>query len=337
MTMHVSLTSDPASSSGRSLLLHLAPATPKPKSTVRLQELLAMHSLSQSGLHQLTEDPGAAEMIVLAGDFEGFSEAVANPLLREYPEKTFAYSEIDSLVPYAPGVYPSAGKSGRLPLGRTASHMYLSRYGSSLNCEIRHRPNEPKDLLCFFRGRRDCAARNQLLNQKFNRGDVQVAEAAGFMHWRDGLVGKAEAQIEYADRMARSHFALCPRGMGLGSIRLFEAMEMGIAPVLIADGYALPPGPAWHRFLLVIPEKSIPHIPAILDAHVHESRERGQAARLAWQQFFSPQVVFDRIVEQFVEVRNRRRLTERSYRRLWPVIAAPTTLRVWKSKLRGSA
>lgn len=321
---------------GNGLLLYLATATEKPKSTVRLNELLAMHARSRSGLHRLTDDPRAAEMIVLAGETETLAEAKANPLLYHFPEKTFAYSEIDALVPYAPGVYSSAAKGGALAFGRTESHLYLSRYGSSMNPEIRHRPDEPKELLCYFRGRRDCNARTQLLRQPFERADVQVAETAAFMHWRDGLVGMREAQTEYADTMARSHFALCPRGMGLGSIRLFEAMEMGVAPVLIADGYALPPGPTWDRFLVVISESEIGRIPAILDAHVHESRDRGQAARHAWEEFFAPEVVFDRIVEQLVAIRNRRQIPERIYRWCWPAIALPTTLRVWRSRLRGA-
>lgn len=295
-----------------------------------------MHARSRSGLHRRTDDPQAAEMIVLAGETETLAEARANLLLRRFPEKTFAYSEIDALVAYAPGVYSAAAVSGALGMGRTVSHMYLSRYGSSMNPEIRHRPGEPKELLCFFQGRRDCNARTALLNQNYGRADVHVAETAGFMHWRDGLVGAQEMQREYADRMARSHFALCPRGMGLGSIRLFEAMEMGVAPVLIADGFALPPGPAWESFLLVIPEREISRIPAILDAHAHESQWRGEAARLAWETFFAPEVVFDRIVEQLVAVRERRRMPERMYRWLWPAVALPTTLRVWKSQRRGA-
>ena len=312
----------------KAMLLHIAPVSGTPKSAVRCEELLALYALS-SKRHTLTDDPEAAELIVLAGDLESRAEAEANELARHYPEKTFAYSEIDALVPYLPGVYGSAGKPRGVDLRRTQNNIYGSRYGSSMNPEVRHRPDEPKELLFFFRGRRDCAVRSNILSCPYNRDDVEVRETAGFMHWKDGLVGRREAQREYADLLAHSHFALCPRGMGFGSIRLFEVMEMGVAPVLLADHYALPPGPAWSRFLLHVPEREYARLPQILEAHRKESRERGRLARLAWTQFFAPELVFDRIVAQLEEIRRQRRLPERLYRRLWPLLALPVEARKW--------
>jgi len=46
---------------------------------------------------------------------------------------------------------------------------------------------------------------------------------------------------EFRTQMHRSRFALCPRGYGRTSFRLYEAMEMGCVPVYIhADGAWLP-------------------------------------------------------------------------------------------------
>lgn len=296
--------------------------------------MLAMHALS-SGRYRLVQEPHEAELIVLAGDFEQYPEVQRNPLLKRFPEKTFAYSEIDALVPYVPGVYCSAAVPRGLDLGRVESNIYFSRYASSRNPEIRQRASETKRWLFCFRGRRDCRIRAHLIECQWQRPDVQVLETAGYMHWKHGVVGGEQAQAEYADMLAQSHFALCPRGMGLGSIRLFEVMEMGIAPVLLADRYRLPPGPDWERFLITVPERRYRDLPRVLEGRVADSAELGRCARAAWEQHFAPPLVFDRVLDQIVSIRNHRRISERTYRRWWPVLGFQQRARKQIAEMRG--
>ena len=299
------------------MLVHVAVASGTAKSAVRRNEVLALHARSRMHRHHLTDDPEAAEVILLTGDLESLAEAQANPLIRRYPEKTMAYSEIDALVAYLPGVYANAAVERGLKLRRTQSDIYFSRYGSSLNPAVRHRPLERKELLFCFHGRRNCRVRTNILNCPYDRPDVQVLETSGFMHWNDGIVGTQQDQQDYADALAHSHFALCPRGMGFGSIRFFEAMEMGVAPVLLSDRYALPPGPDWQSFLLQVPESDYARLPSLLEARLAESAERGRRARQAWEQFFAPELIFDRMVDQLIEIRGQRIVPERLYRRMW--------------------
>ena len=270
--------------------------------------------------HQLTDDPEAAEIILLAGDLETPAQAQANPLLQEYPEKTMAYSEMDDFVLYVPGVYCSAATERGIKLRRAQSNIYFSRYGSSMNPEVRHRPGEAKQLLFCFRGRKDCRVRRNIIEYPYNRPDIELLETTGYMHWNSGIVGTRQSQKDYADALASSHFALCPRGMGFGSIRLFEVMEMGVAPVLLADRYALPPGPDWESFLLKVPEREFARLPEILERHVPESVERGRQARLAWEQFFAPELVFNRVVDQLIEIRRQTVVPERLFRQVWPLL-----------------
>jgi len=311
------------------MLIHVAVASDTAKSIVRHNELIELQTRSRTQRHQLTDNPEAAEIILLAGDLESLAEAQANKLIQLYPEKTMAYSEIDALVPYLPGVYGSAGRATNLNLRRTQSNIYFSRFGSSRNPEVRHRPHESKELLFCFRGRRDCRVRTNILDYPYNRQDVHVLETTGFMHWKDGVVGNKEAQRDFADIMAHSHFALCPRGMGLGSIRLFEAMEMGVAPVLLSDRYALPPGPDWGSFLLRIPERDFGRLPELLEPRVSESEERGRRARDAWEQFFAPELVFDRMIDQLINIRKQRIISERWFRYMWPILQAYASARPW--------
>lgn len=297
----------------------MAVASGTAKSVVRRAEFLSMHACSRNQMHVLTDDPSEADMIVLTGDLEHLAEARANQLLERFPEKTFIYSEIDAMIPFVPGVYCSASNTGRI-LRRTQSNIYISRYGSSMNPEVRHLPSSSKELLFSFRGRRDCRVRKDILNFPYNRPDVQVLESAGFMHWKEGAVGGRQVQKDYVETLARSHFALCPRGMGFGSIRLFEVMEMGVAPVLLADHYALPPGPDWDSFLITVPERQAGRLPELLETHKPESRERGRKARKAWEDFFAPELVFDNVIGQLVEIRRHRVISEALYQQMWPLL-----------------
>ncbi len=302
------------------MLIHVGLATESPKSPVRRDEIVALHASCRTQRHELTDDPEAADLIVLAGHLETLAEARANPLIRRYPEKTFGNSEIDFLIPYIPGAYGDAAKPRFFDLRRIQSTTFFSMYGSSRNPELRYRGDEPKTLLCCFHGRKNARIRVNLIDHPFNRPDVEVLETTGYMHWQNGIVGSTGAQKAFADAMARSHFALCPRGMGFGSLRLFEAMMMGVAPVLLADRYLLPPGPDWGSFLLQYPESDYARLPALLEPHVAESAERGRRARQAWEQHFAPEVVFDLFIDQLCEIRRRRRIPERLYRLFWPLI-----------------
>jgi hypothetical protein len=314
------------------LLIHVAVASGTQKSAARRDEIIAMHARSRTQRHRLTDDPKAADIIVLAGDLESLAEAKANELTRQYPEKTMAYSEIDALIPFLPGVYCSAAKERGLKLRRTQSNIYFSRYAGSMNPEVRHRPGESKQLLFCFRGRRDCRVRMNILDYPYKRPDVEVLETTGFMHWKEGIVGTRQAQKDYADTLARSHFALCPRGMGFGSIRLFEVMEMGVAPVLLADRYALPPGPDWDSFLLKIPEQEFGRLPELLEPHIAESEKRGQRAREAWENFFAPDLIFDRMIDQLHDVRQHRIISEKLYHLTWPLLQLHADARPWISR-----
>jgi hypothetical protein len=90
---------------------------------------------------------------------------------------------------------------------------------------------------------------------------------------------------------------LCPRGAGAGSNRFFEVMAAGVAPVLLSDNYALPPGPAWDTFLIQVRERDIAKLPEILEPYLESAAERGRLARQAFDEYFSIERGFDRIVE----------------------------------------
>jgi hypothetical protein len=303
------------------VILHVGLANDDDYSRKRKAEIVGMYELARDTKHVLTEDPEAAEMIVLAGDFEWLAELRRNDLLRRFPEKTMIYTESDPGMAFLPGLYGSGAKWQLLGLQRTRSFAYFSRFHSKNNPHIRHRPGETKDRLFCFRGKRDCRVRARILDHAYGRSDVEILDTTFYSHGVKNDLDVDKVQREYADALARSHFALCPRGAGFGSIRLFEAMEIGVAPVVMADLFALPHGPDWESFLIQIPESEYARLPELLEPHIAESAERGRLAREAWERYFAPEVLFDRMVEELVAIRSQRKISERMYRLLWPVHA----------------
>ena len=138
--------------------------------------------------------------------------------------------------------------------------------------------------------------RKRLYRIDFKRFDVVIEDTSHYHHWDGPSAEKLEGQKAYARVLRESHFVLCPRGHGAGTIRLFEVLQMGVAPVLIADGYILPDGPDWDSFLIRVPESRIRQLPQILEERKEESEELGQRARRAWEQWFSEVAAFNHIV-----------------------------------------
>ena len=66
--------------------------------------------------------------------------------------------------------------------------------------------------------------------------------------------------------MAQSWFALCPRGFGPASFRIYEALQLGCIPVIISDKYYYPYADEvdWSNFSVSVREDSIKQIPNIL-------------------------------------------------------------------------
>lgn len=121
---------------------------------------------------------------------------------------------------------------------------------------------------------------------------------------------------EYAEAVANSKFVLCPRGFGVSSLRIFETMKAGRVPVIISDDWVPPDGPAWASFSMRVREKDIRALSEILERHEISAGEWGTLARLNWEQWFSEEASFHRIVEWCVSIMQSRKIPERYMRKL---------------------
>jgi hypothetical protein len=249
-----------------------------------------------SSVHNLTYSADEADLILLIGSFAVEPhDLLEHPLYRASPERCAVYTEDDIYLPLLPGVYCSTTEDDHSRAGRVFTYSYVSangRYGNPFLAA----PGEEKRYLFSFQGGSTSMLRKRMFNLSFDRPDCLIENTSTYYHWDLGQPGRAERQQRYADILAASHFVLCPRGAGTGSIRFFEVMQAGIAPVLLADDYVLPPQVPWDKFLLRIPEKDIARLPELLEPHLSTAAERGRLARQAWLEYFAPEKQFDAIV-----------------------------------------
>lgn len=87
--------------------------------------------------------------------------------------------------------------------------------------------NAKKDIFCSFIGSDTHPIRRELVKEFKGRKDCLVEI-------------KKMPLKEYCEVLARSVFALCPRGYGKSSFRIQEAIQYAALPVYISDEYILP-------------------------------------------------------------------------------------------------
>jgi hypothetical protein len=84
-------------------------------------------------------------------------------------------------------------------------------------------------------------------------------------------------QYFYKKNMLNAHFALCPRGYGPATFRLYEAIQMKLIPIYISDVFWLPftNDIEWDKMCLLIKEDEIETIPekvnALLESEEHQN------------------------------------------------------------------
>jgi hypothetical protein len=275
--------------------------------------MVALYHQAQPRLHTLVDDPEDADMILIVGGGGPSGKGVVDsPLVKKYPEKCFSYGDEDGYVPLLPGVYPNAEK--RL-------FSWLQRYSSQtwihvLNPHVRPMPMEKKYLFSFAGGSTSLV-RKRLYKQKFRRPDVYIENTSAYYHWDPSQPDREARQKRYAEIIASSRFGLVPRGASAGCLRLWETMQMGVAPVVISDKWLLPYGPQWETFAIRVPERRISQLETILSRYEHESGERGRLARQAYDEWFAPPVFFNRVVEACARAKANRQVPERWIQPLW--------------------
>lgn len=267
------------------------------------------------GVHSLTDAPEEADIIIFverAHATGAYMEYVRrHPLVKKYREKVFIFNSRYFGVPFLPGVYGCVRKRDFLFPRRLRSGHYLEVFEKD---EFDFQPFEPPlPYLYSFVGSVKTwpQVRGRLAQLNHPRGYFADTSAVRKrLEAENDRADKNAYTKNYLDIVKKSKFVLCPRGDAVSSMRLFESMKMGRAPVIIGDQWVYPEGPAWETFSVHIPEKDIPSIPGVLEKLEDRAEEMGLLARQAWEDWFSEKVAFHRAVEWCLDIKRERKTPE---------------------------
>lgn len=297
-------------------LLSVCPTGHESAARVTEQNHKLMLRLAQNAeRHQLCEDPRTADVILMYVSYGFFWSDLdptrrcvrQHPLRQRFMEKTCVYDPHAKAISLIPGVFANLDrKSFRPSRERSGPHIDYLRHE---DLEPSADRSSPDYLFSFVGACNTHASRAALPDIDHPRG--RIVDTSSLRPWRDGNISKAAYRRQFVESIHGSKFVLCPRGYGTSSIRLFEAMRAGRAPVVISDDYIPPAGPDWQKCSLWVAEDEVAELPRLLEERESDAARLGQEARKAWEQHFSNEVVFDYIVDQCIELIDARQFSER--------------------------
>jgi hypothetical protein len=135
-------------------------------------------------------------------------------------------------------------------------------------------PGQPKErtVLASFVGAPTHPLRNPVEMAGGNQGVI-----IRMRPWRENV--PALDVDECMDLLSRSWFALCPRGYGPTSYRLYEALRLGAIPVYVSDRHWLPAMVPWMRCAIIAPTwaQAWDEIRSMSDGEIAEMRQQAEA------------------------------------------------------------
>lgn len=321
-----------------------------------LRELHRISRATSVPPHALTGDPEAADLIIFTDPDPArhYESLRRHPWIRRYFEKCFIVFHWHEPHGFLPGIYTETpGGAACWPGTHYRAGLYWPAHHT--NPLIRERGAEfahmraheggvsvARPYLFSFVGRNCHPVRAEILRLPAESGRLRahIEGTDAYDHWhQDNSAGGP--QRRYVDVALQSAFALCPRGLRKPSIRLFEMMQLGVCPVVLADGYKFPDGPDWESFCVVVAERDAARLWEILPPLENEAAERGRLARAAWDAWFAPERQFDYIVDVLEDIQSLRHPKKelRSLRWRWPLriacVEAAAKLRRLREKFRG--
>ncbi len=271
--------------------------------------------MASDRMHFLVDNPDQADLILIGGignemsQDEYIARSIVHPLIERYTHKAFTASYRDNPIIFNRGVYESAliatWTNGRCVPG---SYELSGHCNSAISQDVAER-----DLLFSFIGRESHPCRARIFSQNFARKDILLENSSLFNYWDSEQTIRSARERSFASVLSRSKFCLCPRGAGAGSIRLFEAMRAGVAPVIIADDWIRGTSIPWDQFSIIVRETELDQLESRITARESDYDRMGALARACWQKHFAPTSYFNYIVGCCLAMQKTQRIPESVY------------------------
>jgi hypothetical protein len=269
------------------------------------EELITLAQLAKPQGFSVVDTADEADVIIAAIQSNGYGVFMehlkSSTVYRHHKHKIYLYSLDDNAYPFLPGIYPATLTQWVEP-GWTLGGHYISAHIHKHHFQPESSRRDRQYLFSFIGSSNTNLIREVILKIEHPRAFLFDSNPAKDQNpWWE----KADSEMllqQYRESMLNTKFALCPKGVSPSSIRLFEAMEAGCVPVVIADQLVLPEGPSWSDFLIKIPEAELQALPGILTAAEPKFEVMSQLSRQAWQDYFSPQATLNSLVSWCIKL-----------------------------------
>lgn len=247
---------------------------------------------SQSEYLVSCDDPEEADWILITDFSEPYQFGLVHKLkvVSDYPEKSIIVTECDQPIEILPGLYSSGLSSCRIGRFIDGWHYpWLNRRFPNQQIQISNdEAISQKDFLATFLGYPSHIIRLRLVKLFGSYPDMDITVTKDYHHFEENDDLDSEtAQKRYVNMIRKSHFSICPRGRGPSSMRLFDSMRFGVAPVIISDEWVKPSFVDWDACSLRIKEKHLSELHHILEEHKEDSLEMGRNARTIYENYFA--------------------------------------------------
>lgn len=241
-----------------------------------------------------TDEPSSADRIVFIDLHQAHHLDIRQTILRhqlftEYRHKIIVWNETDRPLFTVRGLYVNVPQILRQDSAVTPIP-YLFVPADSLFHGINF-STAGRTMKCTYRGSNTHKCRRKL--NTINQPDYSLIDSS-----RSNSIPKSE----YLTELDHSLHALCPRGHGLTSFRLYEAMGRGCLPVIIADGWIPPKGIAWDNFCTFVKESHIDYLPNLLSYSESELFRRQKSLKREFDLYLAPEVRMNYFLKQISDV-----------------------------------
>lgn len=144
-----------------------------------------------------------------------------------------------------------------------------------LICHPHGRIGNNKDIFASFIGSKTHPIRNKILELYSDHVDWIVTD----MNYENKT---------FCDVLSRSVFAICPRGFGLTSFRICEALEQGSVPIYISDQWISPFNLDFNSYGVLVHSSEISQLDQILASITPEQLEsKRKHGRFVYEKYFT--------------------------------------------------
>jgi hypothetical protein len=210
---------------------------------------------------------------------------IADPVIGRFSYKVYTVNSDDGPAGLLRGLYGGLPRSrfdpalhSAIPFVAQPNEAVLAAAGT---------PRTPSTHLATWRGntKSNRPLREGLLKLYAGSSDIKVEATQSWLNHG------ADEKQHYVQLLRSGKFSLCPGGWSAASIRIFESMALGVAPVIIADEFVEPAGPDWQAISLRVKEADLASLESILLEHADRHEEMGARAYEAWRKHFHPGVL----------------------------------------------